>query len=86
MRLLMWHKGGKHIHAHGKGSAKNTIDMTADRLIFYDAGGSIVYDQSGTWYKDGRPHTPTYPLSFALEDGRTVTADNKGGQIIWRVQ
>jgi len=89
MHLLMWKQGGKHVHAHGHGGKQNDIDTTSDRLMFYDVSGSTVYDtQTDTWYKDGQPFTPTYPFSFALDDGRTVKAKShaKGGKVTWAVQ
>jgi len=88
MHLLMWHKGGKHTHAHGHGGKQNAIDTTSDRLIFYDVAGSTVYDTlTDAWYKDGRPFTPRYPLALTLSDGRTVTASqNKGGHLTWAVK
>jgi len=87
MHLLMWRTGGKHINAHG--GKQNPIDTASDRLIFYDVSGSTVYDTlTDTWYKDGQPFTPTYPFSFPLEDGRTVTANvtGKGGKVKWQIQ
>jgi hypothetical protein len=85
----MWKTGGKHIHAHGHGGKQNSIDTASDRLIFYDTTGSTTYDlATGSWYRDGQPFTPTFPLTFTLEDGRTVTANvtGKGGKVKWQIQ
>lgn len=89
VRLLMWQQGGKHVHAHGHGGALNPVDTASDRLHFYDERGSTAYDKAtNIWYKDGRPFAPSFPLSFSLDDGRTVTvvAKGKGGKLTWQVQ
>lgn len=88
MRLMMWKQGGKHIHAHGSHGKQNPIDTTSDRLIFYDAGGSVVYDtQTDTWYRDGKSYIPNYPVTFDLDDGRQLIANRHGkGGVTWLQQ